>query len=98
MWSRKQLLTSLPVLVAALAMIVLAGFLWGPSSLGFWLVAVFGAGLAAAVILMFRYRNKGNEMVKCSGCGRTMIRSVFERAGGCPRCHATSYVGTGKLA
>ena len=98
MWSRKQLLSTLPVAVLTLAMIVLAGWLWGPLSIEFWLVAVLGLGSTSALVLIFWRRSRGNEIVKCSSCGRTMIRSVFERAGGCPRCHAASYVRTGKLA
>ena len=85
------------VLILAIT-IFLAGRSWGLFSFNLWLglVIVFiFLGIITLLSIYWRYKRR-NEIIKCSNCGRTMTYGVFQRAGGCPKCHTDQYVRTGK--
>ena len=81
--------------VASLAIVVLAATTWGLLSVNFWLTVVAGFILPTTLLYVYWRNKRMNEIIRCSGCGRDMIYSVFHRAGACPRCHAASYVRSG---
>jgi hypothetical protein len=83
------------VAVAAFTALVFAGLAWGLLSLAFWLAFFVCFVLPAALIYVYWRYKRQNELVQCNGCNRTMIYSVFQKSGGCPRCHADSYTRTG---
>jgi energy-coupling factor transporter transmembrane protein EcfT len=95
MKSRKNQIILGAILALALAILVLAGIYWGVSSFKFWLAVFVSLGLPAIFIYVYWRSRQANEIIKCSNCGRTMIYSVFQKAGSCPKCHSNSYIRTG---
>ena len=89
---RYQLVLIVFAVLAIVAMVI--ALLTSGLSVGFFVVLLL---LLAVAVLAYVYRKsrKNNEIVRCNGCGRTMIYSVFQKAGSCPRCHNGSYTRTG---
>jgi hypothetical protein len=88
-------LVLIAALIVALVIIFFAGRTWGVSSTNFWLVVLVTLGLPGILMYIFLRYKRNNEIIQCGGCQRTMIYSVFQKAGGCPKCHSHSFTRTG---
>jgi hypothetical protein len=93
---KRQYVMLAVICAAAVTALFFAGWTWGLLSIGFWLAVVVCLVLPSALVYVYWRYKRQNELVKCNNCGRTMIYSVFHKAGGCPRCHNDSFTRTGE--
>ncbi len=96
MKSKQNLLIISLTLIVAIMAIFVASRLGGLTTFAFWLVTLLSLGVLATLLYFYLRTKKKNEIVKCNNCGRTMIYSVLQKAGGCPRCHANLSTRTGE--
>lgn len=95
MKSKRLYIIPAVVAAAAITALIFAGRTWGLLSPGFWLAVLVCLVLPAALIYVYWRYKRQNELIRCNNCNRTMIYSVFQRSGSCPRCHADSFTRTG---
>ena len=70
-------------------MLTLAYFMFGVSSIVFW-VTVIVCGLL--IWWAYSRQRKLNRIVECSNCHRRMSYQRFRDAGGCPKCGTDLYI------